>query len=58
MGLVVICMMAAMALTDMAVLPSPGDDWRVLLRLAVIGAYVVAFLAAILGAFLFLRRLF
>ena len=51
--------MATIALTDLAVLPSPGgDDWRMLLRLAVWGGYVVMFLAGILGVFVFYKRLF
>ena len=59
LSLVVISLMAAVALTDLAVLPSAdGDEWRVLLRLAAWGCYVVMFLAGLFGAFLFLRRLF
>ena len=59
LSLVAIATMAAGALTDMALLPSPGDEWwPMLLRLAVWASYVVAFLACFLGGFLFLKRLF
>ena len=56
--LIVVCVLVAGALTDTMMVGGDGDQWRALLRTALLGAFVAVPLFALGGIALVVRRVF